>query len=259
MEKLTLIIPAYNEENRIGKTLESYGYFFGELKKQKIIDYKIIVVINNTKDNTLGVVKNFQRNNSEVDYLDLERGGKGFAVIEGFKEALKSDSNFIGFVDADMATPPESFYELFKHINGVDGVIASRAHPKSVIDSTKKRRITSRGFNFIVRSFMHVPFKDTQCGAKLFTKKAVAEILSWENDARWAFDVNLLYNLHKRNYKIKEIPTIWKDVEGSKLNLTKVPMKMFGSIVRLRLVKSPFNFVVRGYDLLPDKIKFHNN
>jgi glycosyltransferase involved in cell wall biosynthesis len=258
MEKLGIIIPAYNEEKRIGRTLEAYSSFFKNLGN-KNLNHEILVVINNTKDKTEEIVKEYQKKDKSISYLNLEQGGKGFAVLEGFKECLRKDKNYIGFVDADLATPPKSFYELVKNISNSDGVIANRYHKKSKIETSTKRKITSRGFNFVVRSLMHVPFKDTQCGAKLFTKRAVMEILKEKNNSQWAFDVNMLYQLYKKGYKIKEVPTVWFDVAGSKLNLTKVPLKMFGSIVRLRLTKSPFNFFVKGYDLLPEKIKFHQN
>jgi glycosyltransferase involved in cell wall biosynthesis len=258
MEKISIIIPAYNEEKRIGKTLENYSSFFKNLRDRDF-DYEILVVINNTCDKTEEIVKNFQKKDKNISYLNFKQGGKGFAVLEGFKEALKKEKDYVGFVDADMATPPESFYKLFKNIKGCDGVIANRYHKKSKIQTSKKRRVTSRGFNFVVRSLMVIPFKDTQCGAKLFTKRAILEILEDKNETQWAFDVNLLHNLYKKGYKIKSVPTIWKDVEGSKLNLTRVPLKMFSSVVRLRLRKSPFRFMVRAYDLLPEKIKFHHN
>ena len=82
-------MPAYNEEKRIGKTLEEYSSFFENLRKSKKIDYEILVVINNTKDNTEKVVKSYSKKNKRIIYLNLVRGGKGYAVIEGFKDALK--------------------------------------------------------------------------------------------------------------------------------------------------------------------------
>ncbi len=73
----------------------------------------------------------------------------------------------------------------------------------------------------------------------------------------WGFDVDLLFYSRKENAKIKSIPTMWDDKKGSKINLKKTPLTMFLSVIRLRLIHSPFNFVVRFYRKLPEKWKFH--
>ena len=89
MEKLSIIIPAYNEEKRIGRTLESYSKFYENLKKKKRLDFEILVVLNACRDNTLKVVKSVQKKHKNIRFLDFVRGGKGFAVVEGFKYTLK--------------------------------------------------------------------------------------------------------------------------------------------------------------------------
>src|SRR3989338_6195156 len=85
---LSIIIPAYNEENRIGKTLEAYGSFFKRIKKsKKIKKFEILVVLNACKNDTIGVIKKFKKKYKEIRFLDFEQGGKGFAIIEGFRHA----------------------------------------------------------------------------------------------------------------------------------------------------------------------------
>jgi len=151
MQNLSIVIPAYNEEKRIGETLKSYSDYFDKLSKKEKFRYEILVVINNTKDNTEGVVKSYKKKNKNIRYLNFKQGGKGFAVIEGFKDALTRKNDLIGFVDADLATPPNAFYGLVKHLGSYDGIIASRWHPKSLIKTkqTLLRKITSNGFNFL--------------------------------------------------------------------------------------------------------------
>src|SRR3989338_2301608 len=146
MEKISIIIPAYNEEKRIKETLDSNLKFFKTLKKNKILNFEIIAVINGSSDKTIEIVKELAKKNNELKYLNLKRGAKGYAVIEGFKEALKSDSNLIGFKDADMATSPEAFYELVKKINNYEGIIASRYVQGSIINPkpTLERIFASR-------------------------------------------------------------------------------------------------------------------
>lgn len=255
MPNLSIIIPAYNEEKRIGKTLESYTNYLNNKK----INYEILVVINNTSDKTEKVVKFYKKKNKKIRYLNFKRGGKGFAVFEGFKNSLARKNDLIGFVDADLATPPEAFYALIRQIGNNDGIIASRWSKKSLIKTkqTFLRKITSKGFNFLVRSILFLNFTDTQCGAKLFKKRAVELIIKDPYLTEWAFDIALLYNLKKQGFCVREIPTIWEDKSGSKLDLKFVPIQMFSSIMRIRLLNSPFKFIVRFYDKLPNKVKFH--
>jgi glycosyltransferase involved in cell wall biosynthesis len=258
MNKVSIVIPAYNEEKRISGTLKAYSDYFKKLKEEEILDYEILVVINNTTDRTEEIVKNHQKVDDNVIYLDFVQGGKGFAVYEGFKDALTRDNDFIGFVDADLATPPNSFYELIKPLTKFDGTIANRVIKGSKTNYTWKRKVTSRVFNFIVRVILLVPFTDTQCGAKAFRRKAVEEIIKNEKISQWGFDVELLYRLHKQKYKIVQVPTIWFDRSGSKLDLKTVPLKMFSSVVRLRLIYSPFKFSIKLYDKLPERMKIHS-
>jgi len=246
MKRLSIIIPAHNEAERIGKTLEAYGNFFRKIKNDKIIDFEIIVVINNTTDKTNEIVKKYKNLFKEITYLDFKEGGKGFAIIEGFKDALKRDNDLIGFVDADMATSPESFYDLVKEIKDCEGVIASRAIKGADAKFTFKRKITHKGFNFIARSFFFFPYKDTQCGAKLFRRKTVREIHKNLKLTKWAFDINLLYLCKKKKLKIKEIPTVWEDKEGSKIaSMLKISLQMFLGVLRLRIIMSPIEPLAR--------------
>jgi glycosyltransferase involved in cell wall biosynthesis len=244
--KVSIIIPAYNEEKRIGKTLEKYSNFFHELKKKKILDFEILIIINNTNDKTEEIVKRFQKKFREIIFLNFKGGGKGFAIIKGFENALKRDNDLIGFVDADMATPPEAFYDLFKKSENYEGVIASRALKGAKANFNFKRKITHKGFNFIVRSFFLFPYKDTQCGAKLFKRIVIKKITPELSLTKWAFDVNVLYLCKKNKFKIKELPTVWDNKDGSKItSLPKVSLQMFFGILRLRIIMSRFEPLAR--------------
>lgn len=256
--KVSIIIPAYNEEKRIGKTLREYEKFFKNLKKQKKLDFEILVVINNTKDHTEEIVKKYSKEYKEIRYLNFKQIGKGFAITEGFKNALKRDNDLIGFVDADMATSPEHFYWLIRDLGKNDGAMASRGLKNSLVKTSLKRKVNHKGFNFLVRSILFLPYKDTQCGAKIFRRKSIKSVLNELGMTQWAFDIDLLYRLKKKGFKIKEIPTVWEDKRGSKLNLRSVPIKMFASIIRLRIINSPFKRIIGLYDKMPEKIKFHH-
>ena len=251
---LSIIIPAHNEAERISPTLEAYTNFFGKKKYEEGLDFEIIVVDNASKDNTLDIVKEFSKKCRELKWLDFDQGGKGFAIIEGFKVARKE---YVGFIDADMSTFPNDFYDLYKNIANFDGIIGSRWLKNSKTKRTFGKYIRSKGFNYLVRSLFLFPYRDTQCGAKIFKRNKILEIIDEINSIKWAFDVNLLYLLNKKGSRIKEFPTVWFDKEGSKIS-PKVPIQMAAGIIRLRLVYSPLNFIVRLYDKMPEKVKLHH-
>jgi glycosyltransferase involved in cell wall biosynthesis len=244
--KVSIVVPAYNEEKRIGKMLQSYSEYFNGLVKSNILNYEILVVINNTRDKTEEVVREIARKNQRIKYLNLKEGGKGFAVIEGFKEVLKKDSDLIGFVDADLATSPEAYYDLIKNIGKYDGAIASRYLAGSEITPsyTFRRAVVAKVFNFLVTSLFPLKVTDTQCGAKLFNRRATEIIAEKVKMSQWAFDVELLYVLRKRGFRVIEIPTKWTDIAGSKIRLIKSSVQMFLSIIQLRIVYSKFRRIM---------------
>ncbi len=253
-------MPAYNEEKRIGKTLVYYSQFFDELMQKGKMDYEIIVVINNTRDRTHVIVEEAQRVNRHIRFLNLKEGGKGLAVIAGFKDALQRDATIIGFVDADMATPPTALYELMRSMNGHDGIIAARWRPDSTIINPwgVLGNLKSFVFNTLVRILFLFPYRDTQCGAKLFKREAIASVSDGIGITRWAFDIELLYKMRKQGFSIAEAPTVWENKEDTKIKLIKASAEMFLAVVRLRLVHSPLSFVVSAYDALPEQLKIHH-
>jgi len=248
MVRLSVIIPAYNEEKRIKRTLDAYCDFF-----DKKIDYEIWVIINGCRDNTLGVVREAAKRHKRIKYVDIGKvGSKGGAVNHGFKIA---EGEMIGFVDADMATPPGAFYELVEGIDEYDGIIASRWIKGAKISKKQsfKRVFAGRAFNLIVNLFFNLGIRDTQCGAKLFRKEAVKKVCKELGITKWAFDVDLLYQMKRAGYNIKEIPTEWNEPGGSHLKARTV-IEMFLAVLRLRLIYSPLRFIVRLYDKLPRRM-----
>lgn len=252
--KLSIIIPAHNEEKRIGKTLKEYSEYFNAKYKK---NFEIIVVLNGCTDNTLNVV-NAMSKFLRVRHLEFRESGKGFAILKGFKAAR---GEFIGFTDADCATSPYEFDRLIENINGYDGIIASRWIKGSIVEPKQplSRIVASRIFNFFVRALFGLSIRDTQCGAKLFKKRTIKSIIKEVGITEWAFDIDLMYLLKRKGFRVKEMPTVWEDVKGSKLNLKKTSIEMLFSAIRLRLIYSPLKFIVRFYDdVLPEQTKFHH-
>jgi len=249
--KTSIVIPAYNEEKRILGTLDDYGSFF---KKKYGKNFEIIVVLNGCSDDTLGIVKKAKKKYPQIKILNFKQAGKGFAIIEGFKAAK---GELIGFTDADDATSAEEFNKLIEKIDRYSGIIASRYIKGAIVRPKQsiQRIVVSRIFNFMIRALFLMNYKDTQCGAKIFRKEAVKAVLPCLGITKWAFDVDLLYQMKRQGFKIGEVPTIWSDKEYSKLNFANAGPNMALSIIRLRMIYSPFRFIVRAYDLLnPQKL-----
>lgn len=241
---LLLLIPAYNEEERIGPVLRGYAEYF---RANYYGEFRAVVVLNGCRDNTIGIVKDAAREFPEIEPLNFKDSiGKGGALIEGFKRAIEAEVVLTGYVDADGATSAKALHELIKHyeVGESDCVIGSRWLPQSVLhqNQTKLRRIFSRGFHVIVELLFWLGIKDTQCPAKLVRREALEEIIESLRIADLAFDVNLLVSLKRKGYRIEERPIEWTDQLGSKVtaNLWRVSLIMFLSVVRLRLIYSPF-------------------
>jgi hypothetical protein len=150
-------------------------------------------------------------------------------------------------VDADGATPPEAFLDLVRHCREVDCAIGSRWMEGSEIQQVQslKRRIFSRCFHLYVELLFGMHIKDTQCGAKVMRREAVESVHSALRIADVAFDINLLYSIKRNGFKIREVPTIWRDQIGSKIHLNRGSLGILLSVLRLRLVYSPFYKMLR--------------
>ena len=236
---LLLLIPAYNEEQRIEPVLRQYAQHFREHAPGPV---EIVVVLNGCRDNTLGVVHGVAADFPEVRAIEFpDPIGKGGALIEGLRLAPRAD--YIGYVDADGATPPQAFGELVRRLPEADCVIASRWLPGSVIHQaqTNQRRFASRLFHAFVEGFFWMHIRDTQCGAKVMRRSAVEKVHPFLRLADLAFDVNLLFSLKRAGFRILEVPTEWTDQAGSKVVFNfRTSLNMLLSLVRLRLLYSPF-------------------
>jgi glycosyltransferase involved in cell wall biosynthesis len=237
---LLILIPAYNEERRIEPVLRDYAQFFGKNYSGK---FQIVVVLNGCTDNTLGVVQQVAAEFPTVRADEFKQPiGKGGALIEGLK--LASRGELIGYVDADGATPPHAYLELVRHMENADCVVGSRWLPDSVIHQaqTGNRQFASRVFHFIVQLLFWLNIHDTQCGAKVMRREVVEKIHPYLRIADMAFDINLLVAIKRAGFRIREVPTEWTDKAGSKVtsSLFRSSLTMFLSVVRIRLIYSPF-------------------
>ena len=243
--KLSIIMPAHNEELRLPPVLAAFASFYAEHMGGGA---ELLVVVNGSDDGTLVIARKLAEQYDNIRVIDEPRKvGKGGAVIRGIKQA---HGEYIGFVDADGATSVEAFHTLYGQALGSDGAIASRWMKGSVIALPQKlaRRISSRIFNLITRVLFGLNYSDTQCGAKIFRGAALKEILPHLGITRWAFDVDMLFHMRRNGYVVKEFPTVWDDADGSKVKVPKVAYEMTMALIRLRLIYSPFKWVVALYD-----------
>jgi len=223
--EISIVIPAYNEEKRIESTLV------------KIIDYctknfdnyEIIVVDDGSKDKTIEIISNF-----DIKLIKNEFNvGKGRSVKRGLFEAKY---NFVLFSDADLATPIEELDKMLEYTNDYDIIIASRnlEGSRKEVKQPFYRELMGKSFPFFVNLLVLRGIKDTQCGFKLFRKDCISDIFSLQSLDRWAFDVEVLFIAQKLGYKIKEVPVVWIDKEGSKLNPVKDAYSMFRDLLKIR-------------------------
>ena len=237
---LLILIPAYNEEQRIEPVLREYaGYFQREYPGK----FQIIVVLNGCRDNTLGVVQRVAKKFSTVSALEFKEPiGKGGALIEGLRLAPLAD--LVGYVDADGASPPQALFKLLQRIDEADCVIGSRWLPGAVLHQAQPwvRQITSRAFHLIVEILFWMNIKDTQCPCKLMRRECVEKVHASLLIANLAFDVNLLVSLKRAGFRVLEVPIEWTDKIGSKVSasLFRQSLTMFLSVVRLRLIYWPW-------------------
>lgn len=249
--KLSIVVPAYNEEDRIAKMLAAYLPYFAARYGD---DFEIVVSVNGSTDGTEAIARGLEARYRQLRTIVEPRPiGKGGAIMAGGAVAR---GELIGFVDADGATPPAAFDDLVRNIGDAGVIIASRRLPGSRVSPRQPwaRRFASRTFNFLVRRMFKLRITDTQCGAKLMTAEAWRAIVPHIGLTKWAFDVDMLFKTRRAHYPIREIPTTWSDVGGSKLRVGPVSFQMLLAICRLRLLYSPLRWVVSLYDRLLGRV-----
>lgn len=243
---LLLLIPAYNEEQRIAPVLTAYAEHFYHHYAGRV---RIVVVLNGCRDDTLGVVRAAEQRYLSLSHLEFPAPiGKGGALIEGLKLAPLAD--LVGYVDADGSTPPAAFLDLVNRCAAgeADCVIASRWIPGARITHAQpgKRRFASRLFHLFVQAFFGMGIADTQCGAKVIRRAAAEAVHTRLRLADLSFDVNLLYSLRRAGYSVREVPTEWHDQSGSHVVFNvRTSAIMLLSLIRLRLLYSPFSAWLR--------------
>jgi dolichyl-phosphate beta-glucosyltransferase len=226
---LSVVIPAYNEANRIVPTIGAVAAHCASLG----LPWELIVADDGSKDDTVAVIRGLGLVNLRL--LVAERnGGKGSAVQRGI---LAARGDYILFADADNSTPIEELdHLLHKMAAGYDVVIGSRAAAGAQeANRTLLRRIMSGGLRGLVRGFMGLGVSDTQCGFKLFRRGVARHLCQRQTILGFSFDLELLYLAVRFGYRVAEVPVDWVDAPGSKVDTTKEIQRFLRDLMKIRI------------------------
>jgi glycosyltransferase involved in cell wall biosynthesis len=227
----SIVIPAYNEGQRLAPTLERVlGYV-----REQGWDAEVIVVNDGSRDNTAEIVRGFAAKDPRLRLVENPGNrGKGYAVRNGM---LNARGEAIVFSDADLSSPIEEMPKLLEALAaGADIAIGSRwlRSELQIHRQSLHRQLFGRIFNALNRIILGLRFKDTQCGFKAFTRKAAQTILPLQRIERWGFDPEILFLARKFGFRVEEVAVRWGHVGGTRINPLMDGARMFQEMVRIR-------------------------
>ncbi|KAI8579014.1 hypothetical protein K450DRAFT_244557 [Umbelopsis ramanniana AG] len=242
--RLSCIVPAFDETKRLPVMLEeTVGHLESRQKSDPKFTYEIIIVDDGSRDNTVELALDLAKKYNKVDLrvLALEKNrGKGGAVTQGM---LAARGQICLMVDADGATKFSDLDALEAKLmkseeNGYGIAVGSRAHLVStdaVVQRSFIRNFLMRGFHQLVYILGIRGIEDTQCGFKLFTRKAAQLIFPNMHVERWIFDIECLVIAQAHRIPIVEVPVTWHEIDGSKVNLMRDSIQMALDLLTIRL------------------------
>jgi dolichyl-phosphate beta-glucosyltransferase len=235
-----VVIPAFNEQARIGETLTAILQYVGAHH----IRAEVLVIDDGSTDRTVGVATEKLGHQAGRVIKNVENRGKGYSVRRGIVEAR---GRWVLICDADQSTPIEEHARLAEiaRDRDLDIVIGSRGLPDSKVEVRQHalRELMGKGFNFIVRSLTGLPLRDTQCGFKLMDRTRVLPIVEKSVIDGFAFDVELLYVANRFGLSIAEVPVTWRNSPESRVNVATAPPVMLIEVLRVlwRLRRGGYN------------------
>ncbi len=216
--QLSVIIPAYNEERRIREALLKLRDYLVALP----MSAEVVVVDDGSTDRTAAIVEEIGRSQGPIGLRLLRNGrnrGKGYSIKHG---VLLAEGDYVLLSDADFSTPIAELPTLMRHVEGGghDMAIGSRGIAGSRIETRQPawREAMGRTFNRMVRALTGLPFRDTQCGFKLMRRQAVLPLFRAARVLRFAYDVEILYLARVAGVSVVEVPVLWRNAPGSKVN-----------------------------------------
>ena len=230
--KLSIVIPAYNEEARLGPTLEAICAYLASAGRS----HEIIVVDDGSQDGTAELVRQWQASHPVIRLIRNEGNrGKGYSVRCG---ALAARGQVVLFADADNSTPIEQAEQLVARLEeGYDIAIGSRGLPESdlAVRQPVYREQMGKLFGRLMRLLTGLPFRDSQCGFKAFKRDVVQRLFPLLTVDRFAFDTELLFVAVKRfGYRVAEVPVRWVNSPDTRLNALTDSARMLWDLLRVR-------------------------
>lgn len=229
--QLSIVIPAYNEGARIETALERV---MSAVETQGW-DAEILVVDDGSRDDTAAIVQRWMQDYPRLHLIQNPGNrGKGYSVRNGL---LQAAGDIVMFTDADLSAPMEEAERLMAALaDGADVAIGSRwmDRTRQTIHQPLYRQFFGRCFNWITRTVMGLPFKDTQCGFKAFKRPAAQVIFRLQTIERWGFDPEILFIARKLKYVVREVPVTWGHDERSRISYLKDGLKMLEDMARIR-------------------------
>jgi dolichyl-phosphate beta-glucosyltransferase len=227
----SIVIPAYNEGERLGATLEKVlGYV-----REQGWNAEVIVVNDGSRDNTAELVRGFAVKHPMLRLVENPGNrGKGYSVRNGM---LQARGEVVVFSDADLSSPIEEMPKLLEALAaGADIAIGSRWLRAELQTQRQSlhRQLFGRVFNLLLRMILGLKFKDTQCGFKAFTRRAAQTILPLQRIERWGFDPEILFLARKFGFCVKEVPVRWGHAGGTRINPLLDGARMFQEMLRIR-------------------------
>ena len=229
---LSIVIPAYNEANRIGDTLRSIRNYLS----QKHLDCEVIVSDDGSADNTCLVVEAESKGLNCQILRNPRNKGKGHAVRLGI---MKARGDTVLFCDADLSTPIEELEKLLKALeNGVDVAIGSRALRQSDVQVHQNvfRETMGKTFNLFARLLTFQGIRDSHCGFKCFRGEIARQLFAQSQIDGFCFDAEIVYLAQRSGYKVQEIPVVWRNSPQSKVHILSDPCSMFWDLCRIRWI-----------------------
>ena len=230
--QISIVIPAFNEQARIGATLERVM----ECVRTRNWVAEVLVVNDGSRDQTAAIVSTWASRYPNLRLIENPGNrGKGYSVRNGM---LQARGAIAMFTDADLSAPIEEAELLFAAIaDGADIAIGSRWLDRSrqTLRQPIYRRFFGRCFNWLTRLIMHLPLADTQCGFKAFRKDVARTIFSRQRIERWGFDPEILYIALRLGMRIKEVPVTWGHDDRSRISYLKDGLKMLEDLVKVRI------------------------
>jgi len=238
--KLSIVIPAYNEGARIEAALDRVM----RCVEEQGWDAEVLVVDDGSRDNTASIVQQWMTLNPRLHLIkNPGNRGKGYSVRNGL---LQAAGDVVMFTDADLSAPMIEAERLIAALEqGADVAIGSRwlDRARQTIHQPLYRQFFGRCFNWITRTVMGLPFKDTQCGFKAFRRDAAQVIFRLQTIERWGFDPELLFIARKLKYTVVEVPVTWGHDERSRMSYLKDGLKMLEEMAVIR-----YNSLAGRYD-----------